>query len=477
VVWSLSAALIAGVTQRPGVGVVFVLIVIAVARGPRARAVAGVAAALCVLYGLVVVRGLDNDRACFLDAASSGATLGLEGVVASFPRTYPYGTEFSFDTRVGGRRVRLRLRATRFDIHYGDRLRARARYVRTRTPTHALYAEGQVGVVRAGYGDIDVDAGEGGARRALWLAHRHARVALSRHLGSRSGLPLALLIGERGFVDRRARDAFARLGASHLLALSGMHLGIVAGLAWSLLGVAGGRRRSMLAVLASVLAFYVGVVGEVHSLRRALVMAVVLIAARLLERPPSPTRALGLALFLLLSIAPASAYSVGFQLSFAATFAVILVVTHLPRPAYRGRIARAWSNVVIAPVASAGVLVFVAPMQLGYFGALSVMSPLATIAFLPPVAVLLVGSALFAATAGVPAVGPAMQVALALAADATENAALILSRHTPAPIGLPVPDMAVYYAGLSVAWIGRRHAWAVSAGVIACTGAFWMGRG
>jgi len=212
------------------------------------------------------------------------------------------------------------------------------------------------------------------------------------------------------------------------------------------------------------------------SLRRALVMALVLIAGRGLERPADPVAALGRALFALLALWPPVIYSVGFQLSFAATFAVIVVVTHLPTRPQHGLVRRVLADAAIAPVASAGVLAAVAPLQLAYFGMVSAMSPLATVAFLPPVAAMLVGGGVAALLADVPGAGRAACAALGVLGEVTARSAGALAAHGSWALRLPVPDMPVYYAGLALAWWGRRRVWPVAVGIALCALAFRLGR-
>jgi len=476
-VWWLCAALIAGVTQRVGAGIFVAVCTTAAAAAGRARPAGLVATPLltllCLAHGLLYARSLDHARSRFLSTfGAGGRTVVLDGVVSGFPTARPYGLEFVFDTGLG----RVWTRVTRFDIGYGDRLRLRARAVRTHRSLHSLYGDGVVGVVRAGYEDVDVLERGGGnpVVGASWRVHRRARTALSRALGARAGLPLALVLAERGYVSRATRERFARLGISHLLALSGMHLGVVVGVVWVVIRCLRLRGRGGGWLLALLLTAYVFVVGPVHSLRRALVMALVAITARMLERPVSLPQALSRALFVLLLVWPSSVFSAGFQLSFAATFAVLLAVAALSRAGWLRRAARFAS--LNALVASACVLVVVAPIQLHYFGRVSPVSPLATLVFLPFVAALLVMGGAVAATPGVPILGGALALALAKSVDWTAGAVALAGRVTVDPIALPAPNLGLYYAGLALVWWGRRRPWAVALGAATVGASFITGR-
>jgi competence protein ComEC len=271
-------------------------------------------------------------------------------------------------------------------------------------------------------------------------------------------------------LDRPAYDAVRGLGIAHLLALSGMHLTMIAALAvlatrWT------PRRRDTIVALA--LSLYVGVVGNVDSLTRAWLMALLILAARALVRPPRPIDSLGKALLLMLLCAPHAVLSVGLQLSFVATFAVLVCLERMPAsllrspratdPAWRRAWARCAQGATIAFVVSLVVEVFIAPLQLHHFGQISVVGPLATVVFLVPVTVLQ-GMAL-AASFGLPVVGVPSAASLAWAASATRDAIVFAGTTAPQPLALPEPHWAWYYAAVFVVCAQPRRAlaWAMAA--------------
>jgi competence protein ComEC len=278
---------------------------------------------------------------------------------------------------------------------------------------------------------------------------------------------LGLLLGERGFLDRRVRDAVIRLGIAHLLALSGMHLGVVALLAIALARAAP-RGREVLVLAA--LTLYVGVVGDVASLSRAYLMAALLLLARLLARPARPVDALGKALFIMLLVSPVSIRSVGLQLSFAATLAVLLVVGRfawLRNPSRPGAgVVRRVSRRVVTGMAGAVVIslaveLVIAPLQFHHFGRVSLVGPLATALFVLPVTLVQVLAMLGAALGGLPLVGDGALACLTLASRATTAGILAAARVAPDPLVWAGPRVVLYYAGLALVWYfpGRRRAW------------------
>jgi len=166
--------------------------------------------------------------------------------------------------------------------------------------------------------------------------------------------------------------------------------------------------------------------------------------------------ALGFALFFLLLVDPGSLRSAGFQLSFSATFAVLLLAPRIGPPASVWRNARWPMRILLGARATIlmgiGVTVFVAPIQLAHFGEVSLVGPLATWVFATAVAVMLVGSLVAIAAADIPGVGDALWRVSGWLDWALWRAA----RAAPDPLELPAPDAMLFYAGLALLWKGNR---------------------
>lgn len=145
-------------------------------------------------------------------------------------------------------------------------------------------------------------------------------------------LVLALTTGDRSGLDQATVQMFRQSGASHLLALSGLHLGILYGLLLLLLRPLGNSRTGKwvrgvsLVVLAGA---YTMATGASPSLVRAFLFILLNEAGRLLVRRPSPVQVLCGALTLQLALTPSVASSVGFQLSYLAMAGIVLLFPRL----------------------------------------------------------------------------------------------------------------------------------------------------
>lgn len=138
----------------------------------------------------------------------------------------------------------------------------------------------------------------------------------------------ALLTGEKSSIPRDVTEAFRISGASHILALSGMHLGIIYGIVSRTLASAGNSRdaiRARSAAIIAICAFYTLAVGAGESIVRAFLFILISEISRLTHRFRSLKQTLMTALIIQLALSPASIESVGFQLSYAAMAGIAFI--------------------------------------------------------------------------------------------------------------------------------------------------------
>jgi competence protein ComEC len=150
----------------------------------------------------------------------------------------------------------------------------------------------------------------------------------------------ALIIGDRSRISQQTRQRFNRAGVGHLLAISGLHIGIVATVAFfclnalmgwvkPLLWRAWSRKTAAVLSLLPVLA-YGFIAGFSPSTQRAVIMVAVFLMTFLFQREQDSLNTLALAALVILVINPPSLFAISFQLSFAAVFAVIYGFSRLP---------------------------------------------------------------------------------------------------------------------------------------------------
>ncbi len=213
----------------------------------------------------------------------------------------------------------------------------------------------------------------------------------------------AILFGQRHRLPEEVEESFRRAGVGHVMAVSGLHVGLVAGLILGLWSRFNLRGRLPL-VLAIVLVFaYAYLTGMRPSALRAAIMVSMALGALLLDRDHDLSTAVAFAALITLFINPLLLFTIGFQLSYAAT--LFLIYTYRPLAGLLTAIRcplplRTPLAVTIA--AQAGVL----PLCVYYFQSL----PTAVLLFnllLLPLLVFVVGLGLAGALAGlvIPAAG------------------------------------------------------------------------
>lgn len=276
---------------------------------------------------------------------------------------------------------------------------------------------------------------------AGFLARLRGRVrrALHRVPGRARSILAALVLGERGTLDPTLRAQFARSGLGHLLAVSGLHLslvalGLLAGLTWVLrrcqaLTARGDPRRwaALLAFAAALL--YTLLTGAAPPTVRACVMTGLLLLALLAQRAPDFLRPLAAAALLLLVVEPLNLFRPAFQLSFAAVVGLVLA---LSRPRVRGWLwAEGRSRGVLArwgrwllglSIVSAAASLATAPLVARHFGSIPVLGVFSNLLAVPLTTFVLLPAALLGALLG--ALSPALgEPLLAVAGWAAEGLA------------------------------------------------------
>jgi competence protein ComEC len=223
------------------------------------------------------------------------------------------------------------------------------------------------------------------AAHAIEAARQAAASALATVLPEpEAGLAAGILVGLRDRVDRDLAAAFTTAGVSHVVAISGWNIAIVAAAIAAMAGRVRRRRRSILTMVAIVA--YVAFAGASASVVRAGAMAGVVLLARESGRAGRAAAALAWAAVLLLIADPSLIRDAGFQLSALATAGLIAWAT--PLTAWIDRVGRGhlpgWlaESLGVSLAAQAATL----PVVLASFGRLAILSPVVNLAVVPLVA-------------------------------------------------------------------------------------------
>jgi len=237
-------------------------------------------------------------------------------------------------------------------------------------------------------------------RRCTARARQLRRKLLERFDGYFEGRTLAVLsaltLGDKSRLDRETRELFAGTGTAHILALSGLHLGILFGLMRLLLAAC--RRQTARWVLATagvaLLWAFAVLAGLPLSLVRAAVMFSVMQAAEATRRHPFSLHALLLAAAVMLVAAPQALFDVGFQLSFTSVFFICTLFPLLPQPPWLNghRVLRGLYGMAgVSLCAQIGT----APLVAYYFHTFPLYGPVANLLAGTAVGPLLAGGLLF----------------------------------------------------------------------------------
>ena len=333
-----------------------------------------------------------------------------------------------------------------------------------------------------------------GSRFQEWAAGVRARVRtavrqwVAPHDEVAAAVVTAVLIGDRTGLPDEVTDRLQRAGTYHVIAISGGNIAVLAGLVLGLLALIGVHGRARALITISVLVVYAEIATAGPSVWRATLMAVVYLAARLLDHRTPPWQATALAAGVMATVAPLDVRSAGFVLTFGATAALLesarwmrtLVIRLKPdsttdrksdsttdrkpdptsralastQPAVESGFSRiAMPLVWIAASIAASVAVEIAlmPVSAASFSRVTFAGPLLNVAAVPLMAVAQVGGLVVAAFDAWPIVaGPAGWLAAMSASGIVESARFVdtapaLSWRVPPP-GLLL--LVVYYGSL-----------------------------
>jgi ComEC/Rec2-related protein len=214
---------------------------------------------------------------------------------------------------------------------------------------------------------------------------------------SSSAIVIAMLIGDKSNIDATLRTSYSKAGSIHILAISGLHIGIVASILIAVLGLPMPQRSRTLAIIkaSTVLAgiwSFTWISGMSPSATRAAFMFTIYLTGLLMMRKAQILNILGFTAIFLLVREPFLLQNLGFQFSFLALSGIVIWGMPLLRSfSFKHRIIQyGWSIIAI----SLGAQILVAPAILYYFNEISIVSPITSLVAIPAAYIIVLGGIL-----------------------------------------------------------------------------------
>ncbi len=326
--------------------------------------------------------------------------------------------------------------------------------------------------------------------RALPVNRLRANIAgyVREHLPGETGaIAVALTTGDRSGLSPDTLQDLRDSNLAHLLAISGLHMGILTGV------VFGALRIALAAVPAASLnwpaksiaavgaiaggAFYLALSGGNVATQRAFIMAAVVLMAVILGRRAMTLRSVAIAALIVLMLMPEAIYGPGFQMSFAATTALVWVFRLLRDrvgPGRSGPVRFALSLVLSSAIAGAAT----APFAAAHFNQISQYGLLANVLSVPFMGTVLMPAAVLAAAlaplglswVGLAAMDPAIRWILAVADWIAGLSGAVTPVPSPGAATLPLIALGALWV---ILWRGR---WAAAGAVpVALAFGLWVG--
>ncbi len=224
--------------------------------------------------------------------------------------------------------------------------------------------------------------------KANWYWWRTQASRLVEHNFSSNTTPIAkaLLLGHKQDLERETRKAFARSGLSHIMAVSGLHVGFIVAPFWLVIPFFWSKkygRVTGVVLLVLVLFGYAGLTGFSTSVMRASIMAILLTSGKLFNKVPNSINLTGVAALIVLIIDPSQLFEIGFQLSFSAVLVILLILPVVQRALPYWLRVRWYAVPLMTIIVSFIVQLGLYPLQVYYFGEVSLIGPLANALFVP----------------------------------------------------------------------------------------------
>ena len=219
-----------------------------------------------------------------------------------------------------------------------------------------------------------------------WIRHRIDRFYSIQY----SGFLKAILLGEKNSLPAQLKQEFAYSGLSHILAVSGLHTGVIALIFLTIFQIIFRNKNLARWFTIILLVYYMLLAHAVPSVQRAVIMISLVLLAKIFQRRANTINILFAAAFIILCINPFQLFSVGFQLSFISVFAILVLFQYLSRflkPLRENHSILFWLlNLVILSLL---VQLALSPLTIHYFHTLALGGILANVIAIPLISLVL----------------------------------------------------------------------------------------
>ena len=330
-----------------------------------------------------------------MDAVQKSALKGLAGrvhvvdaVAVSDPRAVGRGRLVRLDVKaVDGApldgRAQLMMFGPGASTLIGDRIRVEAKLEAVQPDdafTRSLLRQGIVVRMSASSSDVRLVSRSSNPflSASTYMRAQFRKVSVAR-LGREDGpLLTGFVFGDTDGSSEEMSEAFRASGLAHLTAVSGANLAVLIAAAAFVISLAGGSRRMIVSCGLALIAFFVVVTRWEPSVLRAALMSGAAMSALFFGRRSYALHALGIAALVLLAVDPSMLWSIGFQLSFAATLGILALSADLER-----RMKRLPTPIAQAAAVAIAAQLAVTPLVAFHFGRVSLVSIAANIAAFP----------------------------------------------------------------------------------------------
>ena len=280
----------------------------------------------------------------------------------------------------------------------------------------------------------------------------------------RDALLAAILLGERQPELHEVGESFRRVGLSHLLAISGMHLGILAGMVLLIFRIGGKQRRWHCIALIIIILLYLFLIEARMPVIRAAIMICAAATGMLFQRHIYVGGLVALSAIGLLTWQPAQLFDAGFQLSFGVVLGLIAIVPRLYQrwfedteeirtPNSGGMVLQRLQMIFVVSIVAWAIAL---PIVAYHFQMISPLAALASVVALPIASVILAfGYAKLLASALLPSIGFIFGVPLAIFCDLLLAIVNGINAAPFATLEVPQPTVAwaVVAIGVSISWL------------------------